>query len=97
MSSKSARKRRECEGVDAITFSHDVNRWQFLVNQQKIVSSVFSLVTRVCDPKKTVFTALFEYGKQKPNTDSRQTIQAPTSGAPAVTCHGACHVKRVAK
>jgi hypothetical protein len=49
------------------------------------VSELLSLVTCVCESKNTVFSNLFKYGKQKPNTDSQTILTTEDVAAPDVT------------
>jgi hypothetical protein len=51
------------------------------------VSELFSLVTCICESNNSVFSTLFKYGKQKPNTDSRKFLTAEDVAVPAVTCN----------
>jgi hypothetical protein len=79
--------------VDSIEFSQDVDLWQYLVNRYSRVSELFSLVNCVCVSKNTVFSTLFKYGRQKPNTASRNIVTAENIAAPAVTRNGSSDEK----
>jgi len=49
------------------------------------VSAFFSHVNCACELKNAVFSAMFKYGKQETNIDSRKILTAEDLAAPAVT------------
>ena len=71
--------------MDSIKFSQDMDLWQYLVNWYSRVSDLFSLVNCVCESKNVVFSSLFKFGEQKPNTDSRRILKTENSAALVVT------------